>query len=92
MSNETEKPASHSVRIWMEPPQSLSGPMGTAMLVRVPSYRIQRDNWGKSVFCTVSRLRKKLAACGMSEAAIEEAVGLAQQLQAPGDSVEIEIE
>jgi hypothetical protein len=80
-----------SVRIRLEPPFQFSGPMGTAIVSRVPSYSVQRDDWEKAVFCSVSRLARHLAECGMTEGAIREAVAKAGALESPGDSIEIDI-
>jgi hypothetical protein len=92
MTDEPENSDTRSVRIWLEPPFNMTGPMGTAIISRVPTYRVQRDDWEKSVFCTVSRLPKKLAACGMTDPAIEQAVERAQTLEDPGDFIVVVVE
>lgn len=86
-----EKRSPRTVRIWLAPPVPMAGPMGTAIISRVPTYRVQRDDWEKSVFCTVSRLARNLAACGMSEAGIAAAVKKAVALENPDTILEIEI-
>ena len=80
------------VRICREPSYGMSGPMGTAILSRVPSFRVQRHDEEKSVFCAISRLARHLAACGMSEPAIQGAIAKAVLLEEPGDSIEVELE
>lgn len=79
------------VRICLEPSYGMSGPMGTAIISRVPSFRVQRDDWQKSVFCTISHLAEKLAACGMREEAIRDAVARAVAIEDAGDWIEVEV-
>jgi len=90
MTDETpEKP--HFLRICREPAFSLSGPMGTAIISHVPSFRVQRDDVEKSVFCAISRLARHLTECGMSEAAVQDAIARAVLLEEAGDFIDIEI-
>ena len=79
------------VRIRREPAVQMSGPMGTAIISRVPSFRVQRHDEEKSVFCTISHLAERLEACGLTPAAIEDALLRAEALEDPGDSIEVEI-
>ena len=79
------------VRICREPSYSMSGPMGTAILSRVPSFRVQRHDEEKSVFCAISRLARHLESCGMSEPAIQDAIAKAVLLEEEGDFIEVEL-
>jgi len=92
MSEDVTGAEKRSVRIWLEPPFNMTGPMGTAIISRVPTYRVQRDDWAKSVFCTVSRLPRKLADCGMGDDAIQDAVARARALEDPGDFIVVAID
>jgi len=65
--------------------------MGTAIISRVPSYRVQRSDQEKGVFCTVSRLSRHLASCGMTEAGVKEAIARVEALEYPGDFIDVEI-
>ena len=80
------------MRICREPSYGMSGPMGTAILSRVPSFRVQRDDEEKSVFCAISRLARHLEACGMSETAIQSAIQRAVLLEEAGDFIDVEVE
>jgi len=79
------------VRISLEPSYGMSGPMGTAIISRVPSFRVQRDDWKKSVFCTISHLAEKLTDCGMCEDAIRDAIARAVTIEDAGDWIEVEV-
>jgi len=79
------------VRISLEPSYGMSGPMGTAIISRVPSFRVQRDDWPKSVFCTISHLAEKLTDCGLGEDAIRDAVARAVTIEDAGDWIEVEV-
>lgn len=88
-NDENEKRCVHIVR---EPAVQMSGPMGTAIISRVPSFRVRRHDEEKSVFCTISHLAERLEACGLTRAAIEDALVRVEALEDPGDSIEIEID
>lgn len=79
------------VRIVREPAVQMSGPMGTAIISRVPSFRVRRHDEEKAVFCTISHLAERLEACGLTPAAIEDAIIRAEALEDPGDWIEVEI-
>jgi hypothetical protein len=79
------------VRITLEPSYGMSGPMGTAIISRVPSFRVQRDDWRKSVFCTISHLAEKLTDCGLCEDAIRDAMARAVTIEDAGDWIEVEV-
>jgi hypothetical protein len=91
MDSEDEGTRKHVVRICLEPAYGMSGPMGTAIISRVPSFRVQRDDWEKSVFCTISHLAEKLAACGMCEEATREAIERATAIEDAGDWIDVEV-
>ena len=91
MAAENEESGAHVVRICLEPAVQMSGPMGTAIISRVPSFRVKRDDEEKSVFCTISHLAERLEACGMNAAAIEDAIARAEALEDPGDWIDIEV-
>jgi hypothetical protein len=91
MDEEQDKKEKRFIRICREPSYGMSGPMGTAILSRVPSFRVQRDDEEKAVFCAISRLARHLAACGMSEPAIQDAIAKAVLLEEPGDFIELEL-
>lgn len=91
MDDEKSEIRRRSVRICLEPPYAMSGPMGTAIISRVPSFRVQRDDQDKSVFCTISRLGRHLATCGMTETGIQDAIAKLDALETPGDFIEVEI-
>jgi hypothetical protein len=80
------------VRIVREAAVQMSGPMGTAIISRVPSFRLHYGDEEKSVFCTLAHLAERLEACGITAAAIEDAVSRAEALEDPGDELAIEIE
>ena len=69
----------------------MSGPMGTAIISRVPCFRVERTAPRISAFCTISHLAEKLADCGMSDEEIRAAVERAIGLEDSGDFVELEI-
>jgi hypothetical protein len=79
------------LRICREPATSISGPMGTAILSRVPSFRVFRGEEAHGVFCTISRLPRHLVACGLSEPDAREAAERASQLEDPGDFIDVEV-
>ena len=91
MDSEDGAKPGHTVRICLEPSYGMSGPMGTAIISRVPSFRVQRDDWQKSVFCTISHLAEKLAACGMCEAAIRETIERATAIEDAGAFIEVDV-
>lgn len=91
MDSSDDETRRHTVRICLEPSYGMSGPMGTAIISRVPSFRVQRDDWEKSVFCTISHLAEKLAVCGMCDEAIREAVERAGAIEDAGDWIEVEV-
>jgi len=80
------------VRISLEPSYGMSGPMGTAIISRVPSYRVQRHDWESSVICSISRLARQLASCGMDEECIRDAVVRAEALEFAGDTIEVDFD
>lgn len=88
MAHDGEK-RKRRVRIRREPAVQMSGPMGTAIISRVPCFRVEPEG-GKSIFCTVSHLGEKLAACGMAEAAIRAAIERAARLEEAGDEIDVE--
>jgi hypothetical protein len=79
------------VTIRLEPPVRMAGPMGTAIISEVPSYRVHCEDSGDAVFCILARLARHLAAFGMTEACIRDALAKAQALEDPGDLIEVEI-
>jgi len=79
------------VRISREPAVQMSGPMGTAIISRVPCFRVERADPRVSAFCTISHLAEKLADCGMSEAEIRAAVERAVGLEDSGDFIELDV-
>ena len=91
MEPETGENEKRVVRICLEPSVQMSGPMGTAIICRVPSFRLRRDDEEKSVFCTISHLAERLEACGLTGAAIEEAIARAEALEDPGDWIDVEV-
>ncbi|HWC66046.1 MAG TPA: hypothetical protein VG777_08180 [Thermoanaerobaculia bacterium] len=91
MAAEDDESGGHVVRICLEPAVQMSGPMGTAIICRVPSFRVQRDDEEKSVFCTISHLAERLEICGLSAPAIEDALARAEALEDPGDFIDVEI-
>jgi len=91
MDDEQEKSRRY-VRIGLEPPFAMSGPMGTAIISRVPSYRVQRHDWESSVICSISRLARQLASCGMDEECIRDAVARAEALEFAGDAIEVDLD
>jgi hypothetical protein len=88
---ETEETERRCVRIVREPAVQMSGPMGTAIISRVPSFRVRRHDEEKAVFCTISHLAERLEHCGVSAAAIEDAIARAEALEDPGDWIEVEL-
>ena len=91
MSDETDEGQRRFVTIRLEPPVHMAGPMGTAIISEVPSYRVHCEASGDAVFCILARLARHLAAFGMTDAGIREALEKAQALEDPGDLVEVEI-
>ena len=91
MDSADDETRRHVVRISLEPSYGMSGPMGTAIISRVPSFRVQRDDWKKSVFCTISHLAEKLTDCGMCEDAIRDAIERATAIEDAGDWIEVEV-
>jgi len=92
MTEERDRDATRRVvRISREPAVQMSGPMGTAIISRVPCFRVERADPRVSAFCTISHLAEKLADCGMSEAEIRAAVERAVGLEDSGDFVELEV-
>jgi hypothetical protein len=91
MADDTEE-RKRFIRIGLEPPFTMSGPMGTAIISRVPSFRIQRDDWEASVLCSISRLARQLASCGMSEERVRDAVARAEALEYAGETIEVEFD
>ena len=79
------------LRICREPATSLSGPMGTAIISRVPSFRVWRDDETKGVFCTISRLPRHLVECGMGEDEAHETAARAALIEEAGDFIDVEI-
>ena len=77
------------IRIRREPAVQMSGPMGTAIISRVPCFRVEPEG-GKSAFCTISHLAEKLGGCGMGDASIRAAVERAVRLEDAGDEIEVE--
>ena len=65
--------------------------MGTAIISRVPCFRVERADPRISAYCTISHLAEKLADCGMTEEEIRVAVERAVKLEDPGDFVELEV-
>lgn len=80
------------VRIVREAAVQMSGPMGTAIISRVPSFRVQRYDEEKSAFCTISHLAERLEACGLTAASIDEVILRAEALEDSGDWIEIALE
>jgi hypothetical protein len=91
MDSAKDETVKHVVRICLEPSYGMSGPMGTAIISRVPSFRVQRDDWEKSVFCTISHLAEKLTDCGLCEEATREAIERATAIEDAGDWIEVEV-
>jgi hypothetical protein len=79
------------VSIRLEPPIHMTGPMGTAIISEIPSYRIACDASGEEMSCLLSRLARRLADYGMTEECIRQAIAKAQALEDPGEFIEIEI-
>lgn len=92
MEPENDENEKRCVRIVREPAVQMSGPMGTAIISRVPSFRVRRHDEEKSVFCTISHLAERLETCGLTPAAIEDAVTRAELLEDPGDWIEIDLD
>lgn len=80
-----------TVRIRLEPPIHVTGPMGTAIISEIPSYRIACEHSGDEASCLLSRLARRLAEFGMGDECIREAIAQAQALENPGEFIEIEI-
>ncbi len=79
------------VSIRLEPPIHMTGPMGTAIISEVPSYRIGCDDSRDAASCLLSRLARRLAEYGMTEDSIRDAIARAQALEDPGEFIEVEI-
>jgi hypothetical protein len=89
--SDLEEPEKPCVRIVREPAVQMSGPMGTAIISRVPSFRVRRHDEEKSVFCTISHLAERLEICGVPGHAIDDALLRAEALEDPGDWIEVEL-
>ena len=89
--SEDRERAKRCVRIVREAAVQMSGPMGTAIISRVPSFRIHRHDEETSVFCTLAHLAERLEQCGVARSAIEEALVRAEALVDPGDEIDVEI-
>ncbi|HET7452095.1 MAG TPA: hypothetical protein VFL12_05100 [Thermoanaerobaculia bacterium] len=89
--SEIDERRKRCVRIVREAPVQMSGPMGTAIISRVPSFRVHCHDEEKAVFCTISHLRERLEERGVPSSRIEDALTRAESLEDPGDMIEIEI-
>lgn len=91
MSEESSGEKKHSVRICLDKPRIVSGPMGTAIVSTVRSFLVQRDDWSKALSGGLVMIPKHLTACGMTEARIREAVEKVKELEIAGTFIDIEV-